>query len=95
VDAWFRRFFAELWPFGEPRPETFYDPRQTVGDQAVAEVRFALGEALWAAPSDAGRDRERARILVQQARDTYQATGTRDAEQLTDIEAWLVAHPAE
>lgn len=36
VEGWFRRFFAELWPFGDPRPETFYDPRQTVEREFVS-----------------------------------------------------------
>ncbi len=66
-----------------------------VTDEAVAEARFVLARALWAAPSDAGGDRAHARAIAEQARDAYRAIDTHEARQLAEIEAWLAAHAAE
>jgi len=53
-----------------------------------AETRFALARALW----DAGRDRVRARLLAQEARDTYAQAVAKP--KLAEVESWLRAHGA-
>jgi tetratricopeptide (TPR) repeat protein len=61
----------------------------------LAEIRFALAEALWDAPVEAGRDRARARELASLARTASASAegGERSAKQLTDITTWLTEHP--
>ncbi len=53
-----------------------------------AETRFALARGLW----EAGRERARARLLAQQARDGY-AKGVLKPK-LAEVESWLRAHGA-
>jgi tetratricopeptide (TPR) repeat protein len=60
----------------------------------TVELGFALAQALWDAPVDAGQDRDRARALAEQARDVYaEAPGSEDAH--ARVEAWLAEHPIE
>jgi tetratricopeptide (TPR) repeat protein len=83
---------------GDARPlaERAVTLREKAGIAAnlLAEARFELARALWEAEADAGRDRERARILAEQARDGLRAVGKSEAT-LATIEAWLAAreHP--
>jgi serine/threonine protein kinase/tetratricopeptide (TPR) repeat protein len=53
-----------------------------------AETRFALARALW----EAGRDRARARLLAQEARDSYAQAVAKP--KLGEVESWLRAHGA-
>ncbi len=53
-----------------------------------AETRFALARALW----EAGRDRARARLLAQQARDSYAQAVAKP--KLAEVESWLRGHGA-
>ncbi len=53
-----------------------------------AETRFALARGLW----EAGRDRPRARILAEQARDGYAKAVVKP--KLAEVESWLRAHGA-
>jgi eukaryotic-like serine/threonine-protein kinase len=66
-----------------------------IAAELLAEARFALAQALWDAPSDASRDRTRARVLAEQGRDVFRATGKSRAADLAKVEAWLVAHAPE
>jgi tetratricopeptide (TPR) repeat protein/predicted Ser/Thr protein kinase len=52
---------------------------------AAAEVRFALGRALW----QAGKERERARLLATQARDAWMTAGAQQRKNLDAVQAWL------
>jgi tetratricopeptide (TPR) repeat protein/tRNA A-37 threonylcarbamoyl transferase component Bud32 len=59
----------------------------------LARLRFSLGQALWDAPMEAGqagRDRTRARVLVERAREGFVAAN--DPNQVTACDEWLVAH---
>jgi tetratricopeptide (TPR) repeat protein len=58
-----------------------------VDPASLAETRFALARALWAAPVDAGLDRARAREL---ASDAYADAVA--AKQLGEIQSWLAEH---
>ncbi|MCX4244883.1 serine/threonine-protein kinase [Paraliomyxa miuraensis] len=59
----------------------------------LASARFALARALWDAPEDGGRDRERAAALADQARDALRHAGEGwAAHDLAEIEAWQDAH---
>lgn len=58
----------------------------------VAESRFVLARALWDAPPQAGRDRERARTLAQEALDEFEALDNDDS--VREVEAWLAEHPS-
>ncbi|MES1208245.1 MAG: hypothetical protein ABUS79_20105, partial [Pseudomonadota bacterium] len=53
-----------------------------------AETRFALARGLW----EAGRDRPRARMLAQQAREGYAKAVVKP--KLAEVESWLRAHGA-
>jgi len=53
-------------------------------DATRADVRFALGRALWR-----GGDPTRARQLVGQARETYVALGVEREAELGELDAWL------
>jgi serine/threonine protein kinase len=53
-----------------------------------AETRFALARALW----EAGRDRGRARLLAEAARDTYAKAVAKP--KLVEVESWLRGHGA-
>ncbi len=55
----------------------------------TGQIQLTLAAALW----DGGGDRERARALGEQARDTLRATGDAGAEQLGHAESWLAEHP--
>lgn len=60
--------------------------------EELAESRFDLGQVLWdALPSD-GRDRPRARMLIEQARDGYATNGAPSAEALVEVEKWFTEH---
>ena len=60
---------------------------------AIAETRLALGRVLWDLDVDAGRDRARARQLVEQARDAY--NGPRAKTRLAvEAREWLAEHAA-
>jgi tetratricopeptide (TPR) repeat protein/tRNA A-37 threonylcarbamoyl transferase component Bud32 len=60
---------------------------------ALAEARIFLARALWDAPSESGRDRERARRLAKMARDLWAETEGA-SEAITASETWLAAHGA-
>jgi serine/threonine protein kinase len=51
-----------------------------------AETRFALARSLW----EAGRDRSRARVLAEEAREGYAKAEIK--VKLTEVEAWLHGH---
>ncbi len=53
-----------------------------------AETRFALARALW----ESGRDRTRARLLAEQARDSYAQAVAKP--KLAEVESWLRGHGA-
>ncbi|HVY37033.1 MAG TPA: tetratricopeptide repeat protein [Polyangia bacterium] len=53
-----------------------------------AETRFALARGLW----EAGRDRARARVLAEQARDGYATAVVKP--KLAEVQSWLRAHGA-
>jgi tetratricopeptide (TPR) repeat protein len=57
-------------------------------DSEIAEARFALGRALW----ELGRDRRRARQLVEKAHKGYQAGHDAAGEEM--VKKWLEDHPA-
>lgn len=56
-----------------------------MASEALAEARFMLARALWAA----GRNRGRAVELARQARDAYREAGTAKEQELAEVEAWL------
>jgi len=60
----------------------------------LAELRFALARALWAAPEQDGRDRPRAHTLAEQARGSLAtAEGPeRPGLPVAEVEAWLAEH---
>jgi len=60
-----------------------------VQPEEVAEARFALARALWAADGD----RDRAHVLAQQAGDAYAAIASR-APDAAAVRDWLAAHPS-
>jgi tetratricopeptide (TPR) repeat protein len=55
----------------------------------VAETRFSLARVLW----DVGRERARARHLVEAARAFFERTPAR-ADQAREVTRWLAEHPA-
>jgi tetratricopeptide (TPR) repeat protein/predicted Ser/Thr protein kinase len=57
-----------------------------------AETRFALARALWDAPAESGRDRERARTLAEQARSAFADAGEMAAKELREVQAWQAKH---
>ena len=57
--------------------------------QYIARCRFVLAQALWDAPAERGRDRDRALALAQQVRDTFRE---RNIKELADVEAFLAEH---
>ena len=60
----------------------------------LADTRFVLARALWAAPTTQGRDRLRARTLAEQAREALalvEEAGTSDIK-LDEVEDWLATH---
>jgi tetratricopeptide (TPR) repeat protein/tRNA A-37 threonylcarbamoyl transferase component Bud32 len=57
---------------------------------ALARLRLSLGQALWDAPKQAGRDRTRARVLVERAREGFVAAN--DPGQVTACDDWLAGH---
>lgn len=58
-----------------------------------ANTEFGLAQALWDAPTDAGRDRQRARQLAEHAREGFQQAGPSSIESLESVEAWLANRP--
>jgi tetratricopeptide (TPR) repeat protein len=68
---------------------------RTVNDvdpATLADTQFALAEALWGAPHEGGRDRQRARDLANVANTTYAGLGTRSSDGLAETKAWLMRH---
>jgi tetratricopeptide (TPR) repeat protein/tRNA A-37 threonylcarbamoyl transferase component Bud32 len=57
---------------------------------ALARLRLSFGQALWDAPTQAGRDRTRARVLVERAREGFVAANT--PSQVTACDDWLAGH---
>lgn len=57
-----------------------------------AESRFRLGQALWEAPRDRGRDRARAGALVADARVIYVEAGDAMQPQLEEMDEWRAKH---
>jgi tetratricopeptide (TPR) repeat protein/predicted Ser/Thr protein kinase len=55
-------------------------------------ARFVLAQALWEAPADGGRDRSRAVVLAEQARDAFMDAGESGTKQLDEVEEWLDEH---
>jgi eukaryotic-like serine/threonine-protein kinase len=53
----------------------------------LAEASYMLAQSLWDAPAGAGRDRPRARVLAEQAREIYRDEG--HPELLADVDTWL------
>jgi tetratricopeptide (TPR) repeat protein/predicted Ser/Thr protein kinase len=53
----------------------------------LATASFQLGRALW----DSGRDRDRARTLVRDARDQLAGVAVGRARELAEVDAWLAA----
>ena len=60
---------------------------------ALAETRFTLARALWAASSPGDPERPRARELATLARATYAESGARSVE-YEEVTAWLNEHPS-
>jgi hypothetical protein len=60
--------------------------------ELLAETRFMLAQALWLAPPDRGRDRERAMTLAKEARDAFQEIGIDRAGVLAEVEKWIREH---
>jgi tetratricopeptide (TPR) repeat protein/tRNA A-37 threonylcarbamoyl transferase component Bud32 len=56
----------------------------------LAQTRFALARALWNAPAEQGRDRDRARELAELARGAYVEAGEKSA--VEEIDIWLGEH---
>ncbi len=63
------------------------------GPEALAEGRFLLAQGLWEVPPAQGRDRPRALVLAEQARDAYRAAAAA-GRQLAEVENWLAQRPA-
>jgi eukaryotic-like serine/threonine-protein kinase len=63
-----------------------------VDPASLAYTRFTLARALWDAPATQGRDRPRARILAEQAREAFAALGEGKKAELAEVEAWLAEH---
>lgn len=64
------------------------DPEDVI---PLARSRATLSSALWDAPPEKGRDRERARALAQQASEGLRDLGGRADRHRTEIDAWLSA----
>jgi tetratricopeptide (TPR) repeat protein/predicted Ser/Thr protein kinase len=64
----------------------------SVEPNELADTRFTLARALWDAPAEAGRDRERARTLAELARTFYADDGETSANELREVEAWQAEH---
>jgi tetratricopeptide (TPR) repeat protein len=63
-----------------------------VDPSLLAETRFALARGLWTVPVTQGRDRPRARMLAEQARDAWVEGGAGSEADLAKAEAWLAEH---
>jgi tetratricopeptide (TPR) repeat protein len=55
----------------------------------LARLRFSLGQALWDAPAEAGRDRARGRALVERAREGFVAN---EPSEVGACDDWLAKH---
>ncbi|MEM9460017.1 MAG: serine/threonine-protein kinase [Myxococcota bacterium] len=68
---------------------------QSTTPQWLAELRFLLARALWAATDEGGRDRPRARRLAEQARQSLATAESSDKLSLpvAEVETWLREHP--
>jgi tetratricopeptide (TPR) repeat protein/predicted Ser/Thr protein kinase len=58
----------------------------------LADVRMVLARALWDAPPDGGRDRDRARTLADSALEEYVAGGDALRPRLDEARAWRRSH---
>jgi len=76
---------AEVPP---PEDRAAAERAAALGDE-LAETRFELARALWTAPAAEGRDRPRARMLAEQARDAYAAAGEAREAERAEVEGWL------
>lgn len=56
----------------------------------LARLRLSLGQALWDAPAEAGRERARGRALVERAREGFVAAV--DPSQVAACDEWLAGH---
>jgi tetratricopeptide (TPR) repeat protein len=63
-----------------------------IDPRLLAETRFALARGLWTVPAAQGRDRPRARMLAEQARDAWAEGGAGSEADLAKAEAWLAEH---
>jgi eukaryotic-like serine/threonine-protein kinase len=68
---------------------------QSTPPAGLAELRFSLARALWAAPEQDGRDRPRAHTLAEQARRSLATAEGRPDLPVAEVEAWLAEHPVE
>ena len=60
-----------------------------VRGRAAAEALYALARALWDAPQDRGRDRDRAIVVGRQARDGFREWGEGSNDRVVEVERWL------
>jgi tetratricopeptide (TPR) repeat protein len=58
----------------------------------LAYTRFVLARALWAAPTNQGRDRRRARTLAELARRAYADAGEKATNELQEVQKWQAKH---
>jgi tetratricopeptide (TPR) repeat protein/tRNA A-37 threonylcarbamoyl transferase component Bud32 len=58
----------------------------------LASIQFTLARALWEAPAESGRDRERARTLAELARTAYADAGETSIKELHEVQAWQAEH---
>jgi tetratricopeptide (TPR) repeat protein len=58
--------------------------------ELVAESQWYLAQALWDAPEGQGRDRERARRVAIEARDTFRAAAGKQGA-VAELDAWLAS----
>jgi tetratricopeptide (TPR) repeat protein len=63
-----------------------------VAPERLAEARFLLARALWAADRS---QRTRARELAEQARDPYAELGGAKEEALAEVQGWLAEHEVD
>ena len=67
-------------------------PTDEDGSTELRANQFALARALWDAPADAGRDRERALALAELAAAGYEAASAELAGELAAIREWQASH---
>ena len=67
----------------------------SVSAEALAEARFVLARALWAAPAGKGRDRPRALSLAREALAAYEAAGEATQQERDEVRTFLAEHAPE